>query len=168
MAIGREGLRTHDGLKNYKLITDKYPSLSLETIKDMLIEENEKSYDIPLVIEPIEIISGGMFKKVVEHGLSITYNDKSKQYFQHCIMLKNQGKFSYIYTYYFGSSKNTDDKAREERNDEKQVEPKLGKMIFHMAKSTIQTYDRRSYEEELEYYDILKELFHDVFEGGEQ
>ena len=129
--------------------------ISLPLIRETLLEYNDENYGLPITIASEQIKSGGLLNSQVEDCLILTNTEHSYDYFKYCITLKKQGKMATVNMRYYGQSKHTGEMNKAEERGKK-----LGGMLFNAIKGT----DQAGFDAEYEYYDMLEQMFSEVFQ----
>lgn len=130
-------------------------AITLPLIKENLTKINDEQFGLPIKVENERIKSGGLFKSTEEECLILTNTSHPNDYFKYCITLSKQGKMATVNMRYYGSSKLTGDMNRAEER---------GGKLSGMLMNAIVGVDKAAMQAEYEYYDMLEELFVEVFQ----
>ena len=139
----------------YRLRGDMAAGISLPLIQKVILEHNDRDFGLPISIQQDQIKSGGLLNPSFEDCLILTNNEHPYDYFKYCITLKKQGKMATVDMHYYGRSALTGEMNRaEERKN------KISGMIANAIKGSNQAGVKAEYE----YYDMLEQLFSEVFQ----
>lgn len=143
------------GKPGFRIREEQGFCLTLGMIKEKFIEENEKSYGLPIKILDEQVKSGGIFNSSIEDCLIITNIEHVTDYFKYCITLRKQGRIATVQLNYYGMSKLTGKmNAAEERKKNGSLSGMLINAIAGPNKEAVQT--------EYDYYDMVEQIFAEI------
>lgn len=138
-------------------------NLTISDVKSAL-EEKIREHGINAIVTREQVKSGGIFNSNVDDCLLIYHRDHQKDYFNHLIIMKKQGNFTYLSTYGCGKSKQIGKQARSDfaKDDRKgkSVSYKLGSVVASTIASV--GLNKNKVEEENMYYDSINFVIDEV------
>lgn len=135
----------------YRFGGDDAQQINISLLKQLLEQVNEEKYGLPISVVVDQVSSGGLFNSSSEDCLVIT-NTEHTGYFKFVTILRKQGKFATLSWNYYGYSDLTYQKAK--------TESRSG--IGGMLMNAINGFNEQAYEEEYEYYTLLRSMFEEV------
>lgn len=130
---------------------------NLDLLSELLLNANENEYGLPISIQKDTVKSGSLLKPVLEDCLLITNEDHPTDYFKYCLLLRRQGKMATVAMFYYGTSVLTGKMNRA-------AERKNSGTLRGMVANAVFGPDQTAYEAEYEYYNMLEQLFEEVFQ----
>ncbi|MBS1402785.1 MAG: hypothetical protein HPZ79_07360 [Oscillospiraceae bacterium] len=131
--------------------------ITLSILQEMLLKKNEDTFGLPISIRDDKLESGGLFSGTVQDCLIITNTEHPSDYFKYCVTLNKQGKMATIIMQYYGQSELT---GKANRAEERK---RSGSLRGALANAVL-GFDEAAYAAEYEYYDMLEQLFNEIFE----
>ena len=131
--------------------------VTLNLLQEMLLKTNAYTFGLPISVREDQLESGGLFSGTVQDCLIITNTEHPGDYFKYCVTLNKQGKMATINMQYYGQSELTGKAAKaEERRQSRSLRGALANAVFGV--------DEAAFAAEYEYYDMLEQLFNEIFE----
>lgn len=123
--------------------------ISISLIQQLLKQENEEKFGLPIEISVDQVKSGGFFNSTTEDCIVITNKEHVSDYFKYCLTLQRQGKMAYLSIWYYGVSVLTG-----KANQTEARKGSLGGMLLNAVSGVNQS----AYDAEYQYYDMLDNL----------
>lgn len=144
------------GKAGIRFRSDDAAALNLESVKEMILKNNEESYGLPIQISKEQIKSGNLLKSTIEDCLIITNKEHPGDYFKYCLTLRKQGKMATISFQYYGSSILT---GKAQDTEDRKKTGTLGGMLANALFGV----DQAAFDAEYEYYAMLDSLLQETF-----
>lgn len=139
------------GKTGYRMGGELAQTITIPLLKEVIEQVNEEKYGLPISVRIEPITSGGLFNSTTEDSVFIVNTEKTG-YFGYVLMLRKQGKFATVKSYYYGYS------ALTEKMERTQNRSGLGGLVLNALNGV----NEQAYNEEYEYYALLDNLFEEV------